>query len=169
LQRAEQPSVDTRCSATEEAYVAVHSDNHELLLCDHGRVLQEFGVRLASGGVGKTREGDKRLPLGRYSLGRAMPSDRFGFFLPIGYPTAAQRARGMTGGAVGIHGPTRGARWLGRLVNLFDTTDGCVGLASDEEVMEIDRFVQDHHVTVVIPRLKCRQFASSTVNRLERR
>jgi hypothetical protein len=62
------------------AYVAVHSGDHELVLCDGGR-------------------------------------------------------------AIGVHGPAREVRWMGRLVNTFDTTEGCVGLATDDEVRAIADFV----------------------------
>lgn len=48
----------------------------------------------------------------------------------------------MTGGSVGVHGPDRRVRWLGRLVNTFDTTDGCVGLATDREMDEIVAWLQ---------------------------
>lgn len=138
------------CATTPNAYVAVHAREHALLLCEDGEASRRFDVRLGRNGVGKEREGDGKLPLGRYSLGDAVPSERFGLFLPIGYPTASQRARGMTGSAVGVHGPAREVRWLGGFVNMFDTTQGCVGLATDEDVREIAVFIRSRHATTIV-------------------
>lgn len=134
---APQSSSPRTCTSTPNTYVAVHARERELVLCDDGKAVRRFGVRLARHGVGKQHERDGKLPLGRYSLGDAVASAHFGLFLPISYPTAEQRARGMTGSAVGVHGPVREARWLGALVNTFDTTEGCIGLATDEDVREI--------------------------------
>lgn len=53
-----------------------------------------LAVRLASGGVGKAREGDGKLPLGTYALGKARTSKQYGIFIPIGYPTADQSGGG---------------------------------------------------------------------------
>jgi murein L,D-transpeptidase YafK len=139
-----------RCTRSPSVYVAVHSSSHELVLCEAGHATRSFDVRLAKNGVGKQREGDGKLPLGTYALGHAVASPRFGLFLPIGYPTPAQRAQGATGSAVGVHGPIREAQWLGPLVNTFDTTEGCVGLATDDEVAEIDAFVAKHGATTIV-------------------
>lgn len=118
-------------------YVHVDTSSHRLWLCEGATPDGVVGVRLGKGGVGKTSEGDGKVPLGRYELGKPRRSEKFGLFIPIAYPTAAQRALGYTGGSVGIHGPHRSVRWLGSLVNAFDTTDGCVGLATDEETAQV--------------------------------
>jgi len=138
------------CDSKLGEYVAVHHATHELILCSRGTAVRSFDVRLAANGIGKEREGDKKLPLGTYPLGAAVTSARFGKFLPVGYPTPEQRSRGMTGSAVGVHGPAREAAWLGSLLNTFDTTDGCVGLAHDEEVAAIDQFVRTRGVRVIV-------------------
>jgi len=123
------------CAALAEPHVAVRTAAHKLYLCDKdGAVAAGFGVRLARNGVGKTRTGDKKVPLGSYPLGEPRRSKQYGTFVPIGFPLPEQRRRGYTGGDVGVHGPDRRIRWLGGLVNTFDTTDGCVGLASDQEM-----------------------------------
>jgi murein L,D-transpeptidase YafK len=120
----------------------VDLDEHQLTLCEQGKVVETFGVRLGRGGIGKTRSGDGKTPTGTYPLGTPRPSKRYGMFIPIGYPTADQRKRGFTGGAVGVHGPDRRVKWLGRLVNSFDTSDGCVGLAKDDEMETIARWIR---------------------------
>jgi murein L,D-transpeptidase YafK len=132
------------------AYVAVHHSAHELLLCDGGNVVRRFDVRLAKNGMGKSREGDGKVPLGAYPLAGGVVSSRFGKFLLIGYPTTTQRAQGMTGSAVGVHGPAREVRFLGSLINTFDTTDGCVGLAHDHEVAAIDQFVRARNAHTIV-------------------
>lgn len=122
------------CGATAGALVLVDTASHRLALCQAGHPVETFSVRIGSHGAGKTREGDEKTPLGQHPLGEPTPSRDFHVFIPIGYPTPEQRRAGLTGSAVGIHGPHRRVRWLGPLVNLFDTTDGCVGVATDEEI-----------------------------------
>lgn len=133
---AETPS--NPCAGLTVAHVVVRTEEHKLYLCGKDQaVASTYDVRLARNGVGKTRAGDGKVPLGSYPLGRPRPSKKYGTFVSIGFPLPDQRRHGYTGGDVGVHGPDRRVRWLGRLVNTFDTTDGCVGLASDREMDEI--------------------------------
>jgi murein L,D-transpeptidase YafK len=125
------------CVADPAPHVLVRARDHRLWLCDQGRPARSYGVRLAKNGAGKASAGDGKIPLGAYPLGAPRPSKKYGTFIPIGYPTREQAARGLSGGSVGIHGPDRRVRWLGRLVNVFDTTDGCIGVATDGEMKEI--------------------------------
>jgi hypothetical protein len=129
------------CSAP-DARVIVDTKAHALVLCERDREVAAFGVRLGRGGTGKTKEGDGKTPLGTYPLGAPRKSERFGIFIPIGYPTPEQRQRGYIGGDVGVHGPHRFVRWLGSLVNTFDSSDGCVGLATDAEIERIAAWVK---------------------------
>lgn len=132
------------CPSTTDATVVVDTKQHTLALCHGGTPAELFRVRLGKHGVAKTREGDGKTPLGKYALGAPVPSQRFGTFIPIGYPTLEQRKLGYTGSAVGVHGPLREVRWLGRWVNAIDTTDGCVGIATDAEMKRITDFVVAH-------------------------
>jgi hypothetical protein len=132
------------CGDDSHPHVAVGSATHRLSLCDAGAVVASFSVRLARKGIGKTIAGDGKLPFGTYALGGPRPSKQFGIFIPIGYPTPEQAAQSYTGGSIGVHGPGRGVRWLGHLVNLFDTTDGCVGIATDDEMKRIAEWVVSH-------------------------
>lgn len=115
---------------------------HTLTLCEGTKAVETFGIRLGRGGIGKTRAGDRKTPVGTYALGRPRSSKRYGIFIPIGYPTEKQRKQGMTGGSLGVHGPDRRAKWLGRLGNTFDSSDGCVGLATDAEMERIAKWVR---------------------------
>ena len=132
---------DEKCVAL-DARVVVSLERHALILCDKGKTIDTFGVRLGRGGVGKTREGDGKTPVGTYPLGEPRPSNRFGTFIPIGFPTEEQKKAGYTGSSVGVHGPPRWVKWLGRLVNTFDLSDGCVGVARDEEIQKIAAWVR---------------------------
>jgi hypothetical protein len=134
---------------TPDARVVVDTARHQLTLCEQGHEAAVFGVRLGRGGVDKTREGDAKTPLGTYILGEPRASDRFGVFISIGYPTPEQRQRGYTGGDVGVHGPHRWVRWLGSLVNTFDSSDGCVGLAKDTEIDAIAAWVKKLHAHTI--------------------
>src|SRR5438309_1691754 len=84
------PEVDPRCD-TRETMVVVRLDSERIHLCIAGRSEIDFGLSLGRGGVGKTREGDGRTPVGTFSLGEPRASSEFQIFIPIGYPTVEQR------------------------------------------------------------------------------
>jgi len=132
------------CQTTPDAHIVVSAEAHRLWLCASYREVKSYWVRLARNGIGKRNAGDAMLPLGSYVLGAPRASTRFGLFIPIGYPSPQQAAQGYTGDAIGIHGPHRVVRWLGYLVNVFDTTSGCVGVATDHDMSEIAAFARQH-------------------------
>jgi murein L,D-transpeptidase YafK len=126
--------------AGKEAALVVRTRNHKLYVCERQRVVTEHQVALGRRGAGKGAEGDLRTPLGEYELGQPRRSIHFGTFIPIGYPTRAQRQVGMSGGDVGIHGPHRAWRWLGGVGTWIDWTRGCIAVASDPEIEALARF-----------------------------
>ncbi len=130
--------------------VLVRMHAHRLSLCANGHRSASFPVALGSSGFGKRQRGDDRTPLGAYPLGPPRASKKFGIFIPIGYPTASQRAQGFTGSDVGIHGPLRRAAWLGRLNTWFDITKGCVMVGSDAEIGRIAQFVRARHPRIAL-------------------
>ena len=130
--------------------VVVDTGAHTLWLCSERRALGHFKVALGRGGLSKTRRGDGRTPLGTYSLGAPRASARFGTFIPVGYPTREQSARGLTGADVGIHGPERRASWLGSLSTWIDWTAGCVATGTDQEISVVATFVHERSPRVVI-------------------
>ncbi len=132
-----------------DARILVETGTHRLALCERDREIASFSVRLGRGGVGKTAAGDGKTPLGAYPLGDPRKSDRYGTFIPIGYPTPDQRRRGFTGADVGVHGPHRWVRWLGPLVNSFDSSSGCVGLATDAEMEAIVTWIKAAHARTI--------------------
>jgi murein L,D-transpeptidase YafK len=80
--------------------VVVDTGAHKLWLCDDNKIVKEFKVALGRGGVDKRKKGDNKIPIGEYPLGTPQPSNKFGIFIPIGYPTDEQRSRGFTGGDI---------------------------------------------------------------------
>ncbi|HYQ80983.1 MAG TPA: L,D-transpeptidase [Anaeromyxobacteraceae bacterium] len=124
-----------------EASVVVDTRQRGLFLCEGGQPLERFTVAVGRGGTGKQARGDLRTPLGTYPLGAPRPSRRYGIFIPVGYPTPAQQRQGLTGTAVGIHGPARALRWLGPLNTFYDWTAGCVVVGSDAEMDRIAGWV----------------------------
>jgi murein L,D-transpeptidase YafK len=133
----------------DQAMVVVDTAAHTLRLCEKGAVTKAFRVALGSGGTGKTKEGDNKTPLGEYSLGTPRPSVRFGVFIPVGYPTPEQAARGLTGADIGIHGPDRQFAWLGRATLWFDWTAGCVAVGTDSAIQAIAAWVKARKVDLV--------------------
>ena len=130
--------------------VAIDTDRRQLWLCRDGEPEARFSVALGRRGVDKRRLGDQRTPRGAYRLGDPRPSRRFGTFIPIGYPTPDQAARGFTGSAVGIHGPPRGMAEPEYPTTGVDWTQGCIATGTDDEVAAIARFVRERQPIVVI-------------------
>jgi len=121
-----------------------------LSLCRAGREEAFFRVALGRGGIDKRIEGDFRTPLGRYALSPARSSARFHLFLAVGYPTREQASRGLTGSAIGVHGPDIGYAWLGHATILADWTLGCVALGTRDEVEQVARWVRRHSVGQIV-------------------
>ena len=124
---------------------------HRLWQCEAGRMLGQFAVALGTGGVGKQRQGDAKVPLGEYTLGTPRPSARFHTFIRVGYPTLVQRRRGYSGGDVGVHGPARGFEHLPSSANTsVDWTLGCIAVGSDVEIDRIAKWVREKRVRKIV-------------------
>jgi murein L,D-transpeptidase YafK len=138
------------CARSQAALVWVDTSEHRLYTCEAKAIVGWYDVRIGRHGTGKSKAGDGKTPLGTYPLGTPRASKKYGTFIPVGYPTAQQSQRGFTGGAIGIHGPLRSVQWLGRAVNWFDTSDGCIGLATDQEMATLVDWVRARRVRTVI-------------------
>src|SRR5262249_61666326 len=101
------------CGTPREGNLVVMSVERRVTLCDERREVKSFKVRLARNGSGKLRAGDARLPLGTYKLGVPRDSEKYGLFIPIGYPTAKQAAAGRHRDGHRGHGPPRATGRLG--------------------------------------------------------
>ncbi|HTP51442.1 MAG TPA: L,D-transpeptidase family protein [Anaeromyxobacteraceae bacterium] len=137
------------CPATGDV-VAVITRKRELWLCSDGAPAARIQVALGQGGLDKRHLGDGRTPLGTYTLGPPRPSGRFGTFIPIDYPTPDQEAQGLTGRAVGIHGPPRGKTEPEYPTTAVDWTLGCVATGTDADIEAVADFVRQRQPVVVI-------------------
>ncbi len=137
------------CDADRTAIV-VDTATRVLTLCEKGAAVATFPVAIGQNGVGKEREGDRKTPLGTYTLGAPRPSKGYGTFIPIGFPTREQKENGVTGGAIGIHGPERRLRALGSLAVTFGWTYGCVAVSSDVEMRSIVRWMGRRSLSIEI-------------------
>jgi murein L,D-transpeptidase YafK len=136
------------------ATIVVDTYAHRMALCETGVVVREFPVAIGGGGVDKHKQGDRKTPLGTYSLDAPRESSRFHKFLAIGYPTAAQRAEGRTGGDVGIHGPANRLGWRKWFWRdggpMTDWTDGCIAVGSAEAIEQIATWATSKHANRVV-------------------
>jgi hypothetical protein len=121
--------------------VVIQTERHLLTLCDAGIAHASYRVAFGAKGFGKTTEGDRKTPLGRYALDAPRPSQAYHLFIPVGYPTEEQRARGFTGGAIGIHGPRRKVARGAPPRRFSDWTQGCIAVWSDREIEAIAQWV----------------------------
>lgn len=129
--------------------ILIDTKREQLQLCQSGVPVREFGVAIGRGGRDKHSEGDKRTPLGGYELGSVRGSVDFHRFIPVGYPTAIQQAQGYTGAAIGIHGPPRTWKWLGRLTTWVNWTRGCIAVGRDNDIETIEKWVTENRVQLV--------------------
>jgi murein L,D-transpeptidase YafK len=130
--------------------VVVDTGAHKLWLCEDNKIVKEFRVALGRGGIDKRKKGDNKTPIGEYPLGTPQSSNKFAIFIPIGYPTDEQRAQGFTGSDIGIHGPYRLFKWLGRITTWFDWTQGCIAVKNDHDISEIARWIKEKQVIKII-------------------
>ncbi|MEK6773951.1 MAG: L,D-transpeptidase family protein [Bdellovibrionota bacterium] len=115
--------------------IVVHTYMHRLYLCENNKMVLRYNVAIGRGGINKTTEGDLKTPIGLYPLSTPRASTNYSMFIPVGYPTLAQKKLGYTGSGIGIHGPYfRYFQMWGFLSVLFDWTQGCVAVGTDFEM-----------------------------------
>lgn len=132
--------------------VVINTDSRKMYLCKNNKLHQEFKIAIGKKGTGKQKEGDKKTPLGEYSLGNPRDSSRFGTFIPVGYPTPEQKKQEFSGSDVGIHGPFRLFKWFGSINTWMNWTQGCVAVGSDAEISSIAQWVKDNKINRVVIR-----------------
>lgn len=137
----------TPCSDVGTA-VYVDAAERRLWLCESGAAVESMPVALGRGGLGKRWEGDGKVPLGTYPLGAPRSSRSFHRFIPVGYPTPSQVRQGLSGGAIGIHGPSRARS--GPLSTGMDWTLGCIAVGTDDEIDRLARWVRESRVQRIV-------------------
>ena len=124
--------------AVEKAdHIVVEKSSRTMTLLHDGRALKTYRVALSTVPVGpKEREGDHRVPEGRYLVDAKNPHSQFHLALHISYPNAADRERARKlgvrpGGDIEIHGLGKSG-WVGSLQRQVDWTDGCIAVTNSE-------------------------------------
>ncbi len=128
--------------------IFVDATERRLWLCEAGTTVESMPVALGRGGLDKRWEGDGKVPLGTYPLGAPRRSSAFHGFIPVGYPTPSQRRQGFSGGAIGIHGPSRANS--GPYSTGMDWTLGCIAVGTDAEIDRVARWVREANVQRII-------------------
>lgn len=129
-------------------HILVDKSERRLTLFKSGRILRSYDVALGRGGPGdKEREGDNKVPEGRYRIVGRNPDSAYHLSLRLSYPTPEQAARAQARGAdpgsdIMIHGIRNGLGWLGPLHRLANWTQGCIAV-TDAEIEEIWTLVPD--------------------------
>lgn len=124
--------------------INIQTSKQTLMICENHQAIEKYKISIGRSGIGKTSEGDKKTPLGLYKLGIPRESRRFSVFIPIQYPTSQQISLGYSGSDVGIHGPFRLTSGLGFLNTLFNWTQGCVAVGSNQQAASIAKWVEKH-------------------------
>lgn len=115
----------------------------------HPRLVTDFYVSQGKRGAVKEREGDKKTPVGVYTITELLPKEKLTDFygpmaLPINYPNAWDRRHGKTGSGIWLHGMP--AKFASRPPR---DSDGCVVLAN-QDLMALKEFVDIGNTQVII-------------------
>lgn len=176
---AERGDVDFEiCKEFPASVIFVDSGNQFLYLCVDHQVEKAFPVSFGSRGLGKSRAGDRKTPLGQYPI-QLVNSPGYGPALSVGYPTASQKKRGYTGGLILVHGPSKnmnndflqlqksllidagpseGKELYSSVLKRIELqglasvnwTAGCLGLGSKEDIMAILDEVKSKKIAQII-------------------
>ena len=114
-----------------------------------GKRIRTYDAVFGMGGVGKSYQGDRRTPIGLYSITHKYPHERWRHFMLIDYPNATDKVRHAKalasndvpdgrgpGSAIGIHGTDKpddnrkGVDW----------THGCISV-SNRAINDLNRLL----------------------------
>ncbi len=116
-----------------------------LYACENGKVAMAIKSSIGSNGLFKEKEGDRKTPVGAYWLGLPRTSEKFGIFIPVGYPNATDVKAGRTGSAIGIHGPLRYGIFASPCAVESSLsrnwTAGCLAAGRDTQVMNLSNWM----------------------------
>ena len=152
---------------TEPPYsIEISKGKREMLVLRLGKVVRRYTVSSGSKPGDKLRRGDKRTPVGRYTVREVRPSDRYSVFMHLDYPGMHDAAEAyhegridaaeynafrhahangklppqdtLLGGQIGIHGLGSEDKVLGDYHEHYDWTKGCVAV-TDDIIEELER------------------------------
>lgn len=101
-------------------------------------------VSIGSNGLGKTKTGDRKSPVGTYWIGHPRHSKHFGIFIPVGYPNLDDISKGRTGSAIGLHGPLRFMTCVPKASLSKNWTAGCLAVGRDSQIIRLSEWIFDH-------------------------
>ena len=137
------------CASTSGQELRADIDAHRLYLCRDGEAEHTYPIASGRNGGGRRHVGDARTPVGVFPLAGAQPS-RFFKRLPFGRDDKIERNGEVIITEVGVHGPSQDRRRWG-VANVFaDWTQGCLAVASNEQVTEIEQWRATHQADRVI-------------------
>jgi murein L,D-transpeptidase YafK len=128
--------------------ILVEKAARRMTLFSAGRPVRTYRVALGQGGLGaKQRQGDNKVPEGRYYITGRNPESDYHLSLRIGYPTLpqaeeAERQGIDPGGDIMIHGLPNGFGPLEARQLKGDWTRGCIAV-TNAEIEEIWQLVPD--------------------------
>lgn len=113
------------------------------------RLVTDFYVSQGKMGAVKVREGDKRTPIGVYTITELLPKEKLTDFygpiaLPIDYPNSWDKRLGKTGYGIWLHGMPKNS-----VSRPPKSSDGCVVLAN-QDLLALKQFVDVGDTRVVI-------------------
>lgn len=143
---------------SDQAYVIlVDASRSRLFLYENAfpypRLVTDFYITQGRLGAVKSKEGDKRTPIGVYTITELLPKEKLSDFygpmaLPINYPNTWDQRQGKTGFGIWLHGMPK--QLASRPPK---ASDGCVVLAN-QDILALKQYVKVGNTQVVIsPRL----------------
>jgi murein L,D-transpeptidase YafK len=118
--------------------IIIEKSARTMKLMQGNNALKTYKVALSHTPSGaKEREGDHKVPEGRYVIDFKNPHSHFHLALHVSYPSVAdqERARKLRvepGGNIEIHGLGNNLGWVGSLQRQVDWTDGCIAVTNSE-------------------------------------
>ena len=118
--------------------VFVDKSERRLQLLSGNEVIKSYHVALGGNPIGhKQRQGDKRTPIGSYTLDYKNEKSKFYRSIHISYPNAADKARAKAlgisaGGDIMIHGQQNGKGTFAVDTQKLDWTEGCIAVTNAE-------------------------------------
>lgn len=131
------------CKSRSQELLVLSSSN-SLVACATGKAEFAMKVSIGSNKIGKTKNGNRKSPLGTYWLGCPRHSELFGIFIPVGYPNMSNIASGFTGNAIGIHGPMRALNCHPTISLAKNWTAGCLAVSRDSQIIKLSEWIFAH-------------------------
>lgn len=119
--------------------IEVRKGERKMFLLRQGKIIATYHISLgrhADDGP-KQREGDEKTPEGNYVIDWRNSRSKAYLSLHISYPSPSDELAAKTngysaGGNIMVHGLLNGWGWLAPIHNLWDWTDGCIGVTNAE-------------------------------------